>query len=142
MSSAEAIVEELLARGGTDRSTSETVIEYAVQDLMKGKSPAAAAGRAARRLSGGENMFLGPGVSVIDPARLETALWDRLAERVVKSLRHYAVGKEHYALEGTLHYFNQIKLGELPKPAVRAKLKALVVAKLGRDPFIHDEDAP
>jgi hypothetical protein len=139
MTSARDVTEELLARGAVDRSTNPTVVEYAVQDLFKGKSLAVAAKRTVEKLSNSENMFLGPGVTVIDAAQLEAALWDRLAESVVKSLPRLAPGKEHYALDGTLGYFKQFKLGTKPKPAVRARLKKLVITKLGYDPFTSDD---
>jgi hypothetical protein len=117
---------------GTDRSTNPTVVEYAVQDLFKGKSPAAAAKATAKKLSGHENFFLGTGVSTIDPQALEAALWDRLATFAAKDVASLKIGKEHYALGGTLQHFNQ-------KPALRARLKAAVIAQLGRDPFTADD---
>lgn len=124
---------------GTDRSKSSTVVEYAVQDLFKGKSPSAAAKHTAKKLSGYENMFLGPGITVIDPKALEAALWDRMANFAVTGIAKYKEGKEHWALDGTLQFFHQTPLGTPSKPAVRAKLKALVIEKLGRDPFIEDD---
>jgi len=124
---------------GTDRSVNPTVVEYAVQYLFKGKSPAVAAKATVKKLSGHENFFVGPGVSTIDPKALEAALWDRMAEFSAKGASKYATGKEHYALGGTLQYFKQTPFGVPSKSAVRAKLKALVIEKLGRDPFIADD---
>lgn len=67
----------LLAAGDeVDRSTDETVMEYAKQFLLKKKvkTIAAAARSTAKKLSGGENMMLGPGVTMIDAKKLEAAL--------------------------------------------------------------------
>ena len=123
----------------TDRSTDPTVVEYAVQEMFKGKSPAAAAKRTAQKLSGSENFFLGSGVTTVDPKALEGALWDRLAAYAAKSVGGIAAGKEHYALDGTLQYFKQVPFGGTSKPAARSKLKALVVERLGHDPFTSDD---
>jgi hypothetical protein len=124
---------------GEDRSTNPTVVEYAAIEMRKGKSPLAAANRTAKKLSGGENMFLGPGVTVIDPKKLEGALWDRMAEDAAKGLVHFREGKEHYVLGGTLQFYKQAPFGGASKPAARSKLKALVIEKLGRDPFLSDD---
>ena len=113
----------------TDRSTNPTVITYAVQDLFKGKSPAAAAKHTVKKLSGTENMFLGPGVSTIDPKALEAALWEHLADFVIAGFPKMKPGKEDYALDGTIFHFSQ-------KPAIRERLYAEVVKRLGRDPFV------
>jgi L-alanine-DL-glutamate epimerase-like enolase superfamily enzyme len=126
---------------GADRSTNPTVVEYAVQDLFKGKSPAAAAKHTAKKLSGGTNMFLGPGITTIDPKALEAALWDRMAEYAARGVPKYTGGREHYALGGTLQFFKQTPFGGVDKPAARAKLKALVIAKLGHNPFTSDDGA-
>ena len=117
---------------GIDRSTNATVIEYAVQDLMKGMSPAAAAKHTTKKLGGTDNFFLGPGVSVIDVKTLEAALWDRLTEFAAKRVTSFKEGKEHYALDGTIQHFHQ-------KPTIRARLKTSVIMKLGRNPFTADD---
>jgi hypothetical protein len=119
---------------GTDRSTHPTVVEYAVQDLFKGKSLAAAANRAAKKFSGGENMFFGSGVTLIDPRALEAALWNRLAEHAAKSISKYPSNAEGW-LNGTLQHFGQTPFGGQSKPALVTKLKALVIEKLGYNPF-------
>jgi hypothetical protein len=124
---------------GVDQSTNSTVVEYAVQEMLKGKSPAAAAKRTVKKLSGGTNMFIGPGVVQIDPKALEAALWDRMAETAIKVLPQYAAGKEHYVLGGTLLRFSQTALGIPAKPAMRARLKALIVEKMSNNPFTSDD---
>ena len=119
---------------GHDRSDSPTVVEYAVQDLFKGRTPKAAANATAKKLSGHENFFLGPGVTVIDPKKLEAALWDRMAEYASKSAVKFKPEKNHYALGGTLSFYKQPV-----KPEVRSRLKQLVIEKLGHDPFLQDD---
>ena len=124
---------------GEDRSTNSTVVEYAAIEMRKGKSPMAAANRTAKKLSGGTNMFLGPGVTTIDPKKLEGALWDRMAEHAAKGLVHLREGKEHYTLDGTLQFYKQAPFGGASKPAMRSRLKTLVIERLGRDPFTSDD---
>jgi hypothetical protein len=110
------------------------VVEYAVQTMIKrGLAPSAAAKDTVKRLgTTTTNVFLGPGVTVIDTGALEAALWDRLAEFAAKGATSFKSGKEHFALGGTIQYFHQ-------KPTIRARLKEAVIAKLGRDPFTADD---
>ncbi len=117
---------------GTDRSANFNVVEYAVRDMFKGKSISAAAKATAKKFSGFENWVFGPGVTTIDPKALETALWDRMAEHAVNTLPSYKAGKEHWVLGGTLQFYRQ-------KPTARTRLKALIIEKLGRDPFTSDD---
>lgn len=116
------------SEAGTDRSDHSTVVEYGVQEMFKGKSPAAAAKATAKKLSGSENLFLGPGVSLIDPKKLEEALWGRMTDMVIRNLERVKEGKEDFALLMALDHFKQ-------KEALAPKLKALVVKKIHRDPF-------
>lgn len=88
-----------------DRSTDPTVVEYAVRELFKNKGPAAASRFTAKKLSGQENPFLGPGVTVIDPASLEGALWSRLVEHAVSGMAHMKPGFEHVAIGATVNQF-------------------------------------
>ena len=115
----------------TDRSDNETVVEYGVQDLFKGKSPKAAANFTAKKLSGTENLFLGPGISRINPIKLENNLWKRMAEFVIKGIPNVRTNYEHYVLDGAIQQYNQ-------KPNVRAKLKKTVIEIMGKNPFTHD----
>lgn len=114
-----------------DRSTHATVVEYAVHQMFKGQSPKTAAKTTAKKLGGAENIFIGPGIVEIDPIALEAALWDRLVVFVTEGILKVKPGFEHYALDGAIAHFQQ-------KPSIRAKLKKLVVTKLGGDPFPHD----
>lgn len=111
-----------------DRSTHPTVVEYAVQNLFKGQSPKKAAENTAKKLSGHENMFLGSGITTIDPRTLEDALWDRLVDFTLKGIASFKADKAHWALDSCLTHFHQ-------KPSQRTQLKIRVIAKLGRDPF-------
>jgi hypothetical protein len=115
-----------------DRSTHPTVVEYAVRSMMKGKSPSAAAKFTAKKLGGFENLFIGSGVVEIDPAKLEDALWDRLAEFTITAIPKVKAGFEHYAIDGAIAHFNQ-------NPKVRKELKRIVIKTVGYDPFPNDD---
>lgn len=116
-----------------DRSTHPTVVEYGVHEMMKRKSPKAAAAITAKKLAGYENIFIGSGIVEIDAAALEMALWDRMVDFTISSMAKILPGKEHYALDGTVMHFGQ-------KSSVRAELKRRVIAKLPCDPFVHDAE--
>ena len=100
--------------------------------MFKGQSLSRAAKTTAQKLSGGTNMFLGSGVTLIDPKKLEEALWSRLVDIVVKGIPKFKVGKEHVALDATLQRFSQ-------KPALRAELKRRVIQVMGNNPFTSDD---
>jgi hypothetical protein len=117
-----------------DDSENQTVVEYAAQEMFKGKSPAIAAKITAEKLSGHENMFVRPGSPVaIDARRLEDALWSRLADFTIDAMGKLRVGKEHYALDGTAQHFRQRGKG------FRAELKKRVIQKMGANPFQNDD---
>lgn len=116
---------------GKDRSTNDTVVEYAVQNLFKRQSPKKAAENTAKKLSGSPNMLLGvhpPDVVKIDPRRLEDAVWDRMVDFTLSGIASFKPDKAHWALDSTLQHFHQ-------RPSQRAQLKKRVIARLGRDPF-------
>lgn len=115
-----------------DRSTHPTVVEYAVQTMMKGKTPENAAKDTAKKFSGSENMFFGPGISKIDPKTLSEALWVRLVQFTVSAMGRIKPGMEHFALGGTIQHFHQ-------GTRVRAELKKRVITELGGDPFPNDD---
>lgn len=117
----------------TDRSTHPTAVQYAVQYLFKRKSVKAAVAETVKKLSGFENVFLGPGVSVLDPRKLEEAVWDNLADFVIKSMKSFKEEKNHWALDGAADHFKQ------KSPTFRRELKKRVVKRLGKDPFKHDD---
>ncbi len=121
-----------------DRSTHENVVEYAVRFLFKNKSPAAAAKATVRKLSGHENLFLGPGISIIDAKSLEAAIWNRMVEVAIRGIRNSRPGGEHLVIDGTLFQFRQKKINKPASKAVREKFKNMIIKKLGRDPFVND----
>lgn len=99
-----------------DKSEHPTVIEYAVQEMFKKKSPRAAARATAKKLAGSENLFLGGGVVEIDATRLEQALWQRLADHTLQMRQHYREGIPLlYIAEGTAQHFKQ-------KPGIAAEI--------------------
>lgn len=116
----------------TDRSNHPTVIEYAIQHLFKRKTPAAAAKETVAKLSGSENLFLGPGIVTIDPKKLEEAIWGRMVQFTIQGLKHFKKGKEHWAISATLNHYKQ-------PPKFRAELKKRIVQELGQDPFPYDD---
>lgn len=121
-------------RGGLseDKTTHDTVIEYAVQEMIKrGGGPAKAAKSTARKLSGSENLFLGAGIVEIDATRLEELLWERLTGFVCEQVGRVKAEKSHYALDFAISHFR------LPKSA-RRRLKAEAVAR-GCDLFLYDD---
>ena len=117
----------------TDRSTHETVVEYAARTMMKGKSPAVAAKDTAKKFSGYENMFFGPGVSYIDPQKLEEALWNRLSDFALTGAKRMRPGMEHFALDSTVQHFRQT-------PGVRKKLKARIIELAGGANLFPNDD--
>ena len=120
----------------TDRSTNPNVVEYAIQTMIKrGKNPNAAAKDTVKKHNGTENVFFGPGITSIDTATLENALWNRLVDFTIIGMGRIKEGKEHFALDGTLQHFNQNR-------SIRAELKSRVIEKLGRDPFTNDDTPP
>lgn len=122
------------AEGGDsqDRTAHGVVVEYGAREMMKGKSPKAAATVTAKKLGGTENLFLGPGVSHVDAKKLEHLLWRRLAEFAIQGISSMKTGKEHYALDSTIGHFKQ-------KPAVRGELKKRVIEILDKNPFTNDD---
>ena len=117
-----------------DYSKDPTVVEYAVQDMFKGKSLKTAARSTAKKFNGSTNMFIGSMDQIsIDPDSLEDALWERLVGYTTASIPKIKPGKEHFALDGTIQFYRQ-------KPTMRAELKKRVVVALGGDPFTNDGD--
>lgn len=102
-------------------SLNQTVVQYAVQEMFKGKSPAVAARNTAQRLNGGTNMFIDSAHEVgIDPTELEDALWKNMADYATA----YPIkpGDERNVARGTLMYFKQWSWGKPPKTKLEDKL--------------------
>ena len=103
-------------------STHRTVVEYAVQEMFKGKSPKVAAENTARKLNGGTNMFIDvTNETDIDPTELEEALWQNMADYAVRGSRP---GDEVGAARGALMHFNQWQWGKPLKLKMEQKLLA------------------
>lgn len=122
----------------SDRSTHPTVVEYAMQEIMKKKvAPETAAKTTAVKHSGSENMFFGPGVSTIEPRVLTEAIYERFVDLVTQSLPRVKEGMGHFALDGALQTYYGWPLRPAAKKA-RVKIKNLVIRRLGKDPFPND----
>ena len=134
---AKDIQKQLESRAVGHHSRNQTVVEYAAQTMVKGKSPRASARSTAKKLSGSTNMFIDSSGAVIeiDERELEAALWDRLADLVIRAYPKYAVGKEDWAIDGVLQHFEQ-------NQKMKNELRAVVVRKLGRDPFPPQGSVP
>lgn len=116
-----------------DYSRDGTVVEYAVQSMMKGRSLTSAARSTAKKFNGTQNLFIGSMDDIsIDGAELEDALWGRLVDFATAAVPKLRAGKEHFALLGTLQHFNQ-------QPKLRAELKKRIIAAVGGDPFPNDD---
>ena len=114
-----------------DHSTHPTVVQYGVQHMLKGKSPWVAAKVTAQKLNGYTNLFISSDAPTkIDPVLLEKALWDYLADGVIEQFQKIKPGKEDYALDAKIQQFRQ-------SPKIRPRLKAIVIEKLGKDPFMN-----
>lgn len=92
-----------------DASTHGTVVEYAVRECFKHRTPATAARITREKLGGSANLFIGGGTEVIDidEEKLEMAIWDRIREACLYSLKYIKPGFEHVAIAGTLEQFGQ-----------------------------------
>jgi hypothetical protein len=100
-----------------DFSDTFTVVEYAVRNMFKKKSPAVAAKMTVKSLAGSSNMFIGGGQYIvqIDPKKLENALYNRMVEYALK-YKDVEIG-----IVGTLHHFEQFG-----KKRVEKELRARV----------------
>lgn len=112
-----------------------TLVEYAAQEMMKGKRPPVAARATKKRLDGRPNMFLGSPVDpvTIDEHALEAALWQRLVDGTLESMARIRPGFEHFALGFVTDTYGQ-------NASVRAEVKRLVIMQLGLNPFVNDDD--
>jgi DNA-binding ferritin-like protein len=120
------LVARLCKKADTDRSTDPTVVEYAVQYLFKRKSPSVAARMTAAKLNGQVNLLLGPGVSLVDPKKLEQVLWDRLVATAVENTKKIRPGMESIALGWVVDKF------KLKGARDQKKLLQLMEKALGR----------
>lgn len=118
----------------SNHSRHPTVVEYGVREMMKGKSPKAAAKNTEKKLGNSQNTFIDyPSIVQIDAKELEAALYERLAESVIKAMEKTKPGFEHYALDGILDNFGQ------KSREVRKQTKVFVTDALGHNPFVNDD---
>lgn len=106
-----------------DYSTHPTIVEYAVRECHKHKSPKAAAAATKRKLAGSPNLFVGGGIEIveIDEQQLENQIWFRMAERVIKCIPNMnmdAPNAEDYLIGSILQEFGQ---KNTPKNAAQLK---------------------
>ncbi len=92
-----------------DASTHPTVVEYAVRECFKHKTPKTAARITRNKLAGSANFFIGGGSDIveIDETRLEDAIWNRIRESCLRNLSSTKPGMEHIAIAGTLEQYRQ-----------------------------------
>lgn len=129
--------ERLAKQGPENRSAHGTVVTCAMILVQKGKSPSAAAKAVAKKFSGYENMFLGPGPSLVKADELEHAIWSALADTAIKMMKRIEPGREADALDGTAWQYAQNE-----SAAFRPKLREAVIRKLGHDPFRGSSTSP
>ena len=123
--------------GPTDRSTNPNVVEYARRTLTSGKrkrmTPKLAAEDTAKKFSGFENMFFGPGITLIDAKVLEDALWDQMVDKTIAIARDQK--EPQYAAMSTLQGMGLMDASFKVDPKLESELKKRTIAKLGTDPF-------
>jgi hypothetical protein len=109
-----------------DASSHPVVVEYAVRELFKKKSPRRAALTTKEKLSGSTNLFIGGGESVveIDEHILEQNLWKRIADVGRRATSGIKPEKQRWVLEGVLESFGQ-------KPTAKNTQKIEVLIGLG-----------
>ena len=102
-----------------------TIVEYAVRECFKHKTPKTAARITSEKLAGSPNLFVGGGAEVVEISEdeLEQAIWARIQETCLRNIEHTKSGMEHVAIAGTLEQFGQ---KATPKNIVR--LTAMVTS--------------
>ena len=95
-----------------DYSNHPTIVEYAVRECHKHKSPKAAAAATKRKLAGSPNLIIGGGIEIveIDEQELENQIWFRMAERLIQCVPNMnmdAPNAEDYLFGSILSEFSQ-----------------------------------
>jgi hypothetical protein len=123
---------ELLKRlEESDHSKHSVVVQYAVIEMQKKKSPKTASEITAKKLSGASNLFIGSGMDIvsIDPVTLENHLYEIMVQNIIDNISRYKPEVAYdYSLLGTLGLYRQDK-------KVGKKLKKMVIDKVGKDLF-------
>jgi hypothetical protein len=98
MNTVDALIEAALHEQAVAHADNSTVIQYALQEMMKKRvSPQVAAKRTATKLNGGTNMFIDPSNPTdIDPKKLEQNIWDYLVDKAVSLLPRVRVDNDSY----------------------------------------------
>jgi hypothetical protein len=125
-------MKELLERlEEADHSKHNVVVQYAVIEMQKKKSPKTAAEITLKKLSGASNLFIGSGMDIvsIDPVTLENHLYETMVQNIIGNISRYKPEVAYdYSLLGTLGLYRQDK-------KVGKKLKKMVIDKVGKDLF-------
>jgi len=98
-----------------DFSAHPTIVEYAVRECFKHKSPKAAAASTKRRLAGSPNLLVGGGAEIveIDEQQLENQIWLRMAARTIQAFENSnpefksRPNSEEWVAGGILQEFSQ-----------------------------------
>lgn len=92
-----------------NHSSHPVVVEYAVRECFKRRTPRKAAETMMDKLAGSPNLFIGGGQEtvVIDANELERQIWVRMAARAVSAASRMKPGNEQMALEATLEEYGQ-----------------------------------
>ena len=98
-----------------DFSAHPTIVEYAVRECFKHKSPKAAAVSTKKKLAGSPNLLVGGGLEIveIDEQQLENQIWLRMAARTIRALEssnpefRSRPGSEEWIAGGILQEFSQ-----------------------------------
>lgn len=112
-----------------DQSENDTVVEYAMREVAKNKSPKAAASYTAKKLSGGSNMFIGPGITHIDPVILERAIWRRMAQMAKGWMVKRGLTADSAASAALQYYYGLKDVEGIEKKYLKPLLQA--IAHLG-----------
>ncbi len=110
-------------------SAHPVVVECAVRECFKRRTPRTAALTTQKKLAGSPNLFIGGGTEVveIDPQELENQIWFRMADRTIKAIKSVKPGFEEFALEGILAEY-----GQKPSPANKKQLQMAIDHQLNQ----------
>lgn len=92
-----------------DFSSHPVVVEYAVRECFKHRTPITAARTTKKNLAGFTNLFIGGGIEIveIDENILEEQIWLRIRDACKDSISRIKPGMEMFGIKGTLQHFGQ-----------------------------------